>query len=80
MTTCVRLVVFFGGIVSFRTGDDITLSCDDVCFAYDRTDIISYFHKAEIYHTVLAVYRIAQAIYHFIRQFKFKRKTAENIF
>ena len=30
---------------------DIALSCDDIRFAYEGTDIISYFHGVEIYHT-----------------------------
>ena len=54
--------------VPVRTGDipcgyDIC-SADDIRFAYDGTDIISYLHEMEIYHTAQAVYHIALAIYH----------------
>ncbi len=32
---------------------------DDIRFAYEGTDIISYLREAEIYHTATAVYHIA---------------------
>jgi len=36
---------------------------DDIRFAYEGTDIISYL-RTQIYHAALAVYHIASAIYH----------------
>ena len=62
------------------TGDIATamISASQMIYAsrMKGTDIISYFHEVEIYHTAFAVYHISSEIYHFLHPTEEKETTS----